>query len=113
VLIGTGSLFVNIGEDCWRFYPDSGRALIKWSARNGLDTELLESYVQLGGGQWQDFVGVFVKSVVHAAEFPRRILDTKTDFENGLRMGQPELIQPSFISQNEKKLGQMSEIIQR
>ena len=99
--------------DCWRFYPDSGRALIKWSARNGLDTELLESYVQLGGGQWQDFVGVFVKSAVHAAEFPRRILDTKTDFENGLRMGQPELIQPSFISQNEKKLGQMSEIIQR
>lgn len=99
--------------DCWRFYPDSGRALIKWSKRNGLDTELLESYVQQGGGQWQDFVCVFVKSVVHAAAFPRRILDTKTDFENGLRMGQTELIQPSFISQNEKKLGKISEIIHR
>ena len=99
--------------DCWRFYPDSGRALIKWSARNGLDTELLESYVQQGGGQWQDFVGVFVKSAAYASAFPRRILDAKTDFENGLRMGQQALIQPSFISQNEKKLGLINEIIQR
>jgi hypothetical protein len=52
-------------------------------------------------------------TAVHATAFPRRILDTKTDFENGLRMGQTELIQPGFISQNEKKLGQMSEIIHR
>lgn len=99
--------------DCWRFYPDSGKALIKWSTRNGLNADLLESYVQLGGGQWQDFVGVFVKSVDHANAYPQRILDTKTDFENGLRRGQDQLIQPSFISQNEKKLGQMLEIIQR
>jgi SAM-dependent methyltransferase len=99
--------------DSWRFYPDSGRALIKWSTRNGLDADLLESYVQLGGGQWQDFVGVFIKSAAHASAYPQRILDTKTDFENGLCLGHDELINPSFISQNEKKLGQMLEIIQR
>jgi SAM-dependent methyltransferase len=99
--------------DCWRFYPDSGRALIKWSKRNGLNAELLESYVQLGGGQWQDYVGVFIKSATEAHAYPHRILDHKIDFENGLVLGSNDLIRPSFISQNEKKLGEMSEIINR
>jgi SAM-dependent methyltransferase len=29
--------------DCWRFYPDSGRALVQWSKRSGGNAELLES----------------------------------------------------------------------
>ena len=35
--------------DCWRFYPDSGKALISWSKHNGGDAALLESYIQRGG----------------------------------------------------------------
>jgi SAM-dependent methyltransferase len=99
--------------DCWRFYPDSGRALVKWSKRNGLNSELLESYIQLGGGQWQDFVGIFIKSADKSATYPSRILDKKVDFENGILLGVPELLNPSFISQNEKKLGQIVEIVVR
>lgn len=62
--------------DCWRFYPDSGRALVSWSKRNGFDSELLESYIQKGG-TWQDFVGVFVKDRGYASKFEERILDKK------------------------------------
>ena len=99
--------------DCWRFYPDSGKALIKWGRRNGLNSELLESYIQLGGGQWQDFVGIFIKSADQMTHYPKRILDSKVDFENGWRQGRSELLNPSLISQNEKKFGEISEIIAR
>ena len=29
--------------DCWRFFPDSGKALITWARKNKLNTALLES----------------------------------------------------------------------
>ena len=35
--------------DCWRFYPDSGQALVTWSKRNGFNNVLLECYTQMGG----------------------------------------------------------------
>ena len=31
--------------DCWRFYPDSGLALVEWAERNGYTPALLESFV--------------------------------------------------------------------
>ena len=31
--------------DCWRFYPDSGKALVKWAKKNGFNTLLLESFI--------------------------------------------------------------------
>lgn len=95
--------------DCWRFYPDSGRALVSWSKRNGGNAQLLESYVQKGGA-WQDFVGVFLKEGVHASRFKNRILDTKKDFENGLVLGGSDFINASDVSQNEKKLRAISQI---
>ena len=70
--------------DCWRFYPDSGKALISWCKRNGIPAKMLESYTQQGG-YWQDFVGVFIKDERHAAQFPDRILDTKTDHTNHVK----------------------------
>ena len=99
--------------DCWRFYPDSGKALVKWAQRNGLNPQLLESYIQLGGGQWQDFVGIFIKSSEQIKRYPRRILDSKLDFENGWKLDQSEPLNLSFISQNEKKFGEIGEIIAR
>lgn len=68
--------------DCWRFYPDSGKALVNWAYRNGFTPELLESYTQLGG-DWKDYVAVFLKDVNLVSEFPVRILSGKSDFENG------------------------------
>ena len=80
--------------DCWRFYPDSGRAMVSWSKRNGLNAQLLESYIQKGGG-WQDFVGVFVKDDLYESKFPGRILDIKKDFENGLLRNSTDFLNPS------------------
>ncbi len=96
--------------DCWRFYPDSGRALVAWARRNGLRAEILESYTQKGGS-WQDFVGVFLKDAGHADAFPDRILDSKIDFENGQRLGHRELIKASGNSQNDMKLLAIGQIV--
>jgi SAM-dependent methyltransferase len=96
--------------DCWRFYPDSGLALVSWAKRNGYNTEILESYVQKGGS-FQDFVGVFLKDKKYLANFNNRIVWSKTDFENGYSSESPTLINQSDSSQNEKKLLAITKII--
>jgi SAM-dependent methyltransferase len=96
--------------DCWRFYPDSGKALIAWAKKTGLNTEILESYTQRGG-EWQDFVGVFLKDDGYASEFPSRILNKKSDFENGQLHKNSEILNRSDSCQNDKKLLAISQII--
>jgi len=82
--------------DCWRFYPDSGAALVAWARRCGLDPVLLESYVSLQKGDaWNDFVGVFLKDARMIARYPHRILDTKKDFYNGLVHGSEQFLNPA------------------
>ena len=111
----TGS-FHRYPVDCWRFYPDSGKALISWAKRNGLNSEVLESYTQKGfqwheGGQWQDFVSVFIKDAAYISAFPTRIIETKSDFENGQLYGNSEILNLSEICQNDKKLFGINQII--
>ena len=89
--------------DCWRFYPDSGRALVNWARKNGLDTTMLESYTQKGG-KWQSCVSVFLKSESLVGEFPNRILDSKTDFENGWLFQESEIRNCSVNTQDDKKI---------
>lgn len=105
----TGS-FHRYPVDCWRFYPDSGRAMVSWSRRSGINAELLESYIQKGGA-WQDFVGVFLKDNRHTSMFPSRILHNKKDFENGLIDNQDEFLNRSDSCQNERKLLAISQIV--
>jgi hypothetical protein len=94
--------------DCWRFYPDSGRALITWAKRNGINAALLESYTsaQLEGvdGLWNDFVGVFLKDENFLSDFPLRILDAKKDVLNGLIYGNDTYIKPSELPEDKRKL---------
>jgi hypothetical protein len=104
----TGS-FHRFPVDCWRFYPDSGRALVNWAKRNGINVEVLESYTQKGG-TFQDFVSVFIKDTSHLDEFKNRILHTKKDFENGQLLGRSEVLNSSELSQNDKKLIAISRI---
>lgn len=89
--------------DCWRFYPDSGNALISWGKRNGLNPGLLESFTQIGG-RWQDYIAIFLKDSAEIERFPTRILDNKKDFENGQRSGDPELQNHIQTCQNDRKL---------
>ncbi len=89
--------------DCWRFYPDSGHALVNWARRNGYKPAMLESFTQVGG-KWQDYVAVFLKDESMAGHYPQRILDTKVDFENGQLFMQKEILNLSLQSQNDRKL---------
>lgn len=63
--------------DCWRFYPDSPRALLTWAKRNGYNSALLESYVctPSAKGECSDIVAVFLKDENFISEHPKRIVD--------------------------------------
>lgn len=48
--------------DCWRFYPDSGRALEAYARKNGHTLMLVESFTaDRRNDTWNDFVAVFKK----------------------------------------------------
>ena len=98
----TGS-FHRYPVDCWRFYPDSGAALVKWAQLHGSKPAVLESYTQIAGN-WQDYVAVFLKDESCTAQFPQRILDSKVDFENGQRMSDDALINFTDICQHDRML---------
>lgn len=95
VLKPTGLFYLNVPSngvfhrypvDCWRFYPDSGNALVKWARRNGYDPVLLESFVaRQQSDVWNDFVAVFLKDKTHLSRYEDRILDTKLDITNGIK----------------------------
>lgn len=91
--------------DCWRFYPDSGRAMVTWAHYNGLSTCLLESYTSLQfQDQWNDLVAVFLKDESHVSRYPDRILDRKTDVINGLKFGSNEILKHSFMTEDQMRL---------
>jgi len=85
--------------DCWRFYPDSAKALVTWAKRSGYDALLLEAFTgrkaKTGNryeDDWNDFVCVFVCDSSALPTFPRRILDTYEDFDNGYVHGREGLL---------------------
>ncbi|MBN9127245.1 MAG: class I SAM-dependent methyltransferase [Nitrosospira sp.] len=91
--------------DCWRFYPDSGRALVAWAKRNGINAALLESYTSVQVEDvWNDFVAVFARDERFVSEFPRRILDDKEDMTNGLLYHKEEFIRRERLPEDQKKL---------
>lgn len=50
--------------DCWRFYADSGKALVEWAKRNKHDISLLESFhIPPRHDIWIDYVAIFGKSL--------------------------------------------------
>jgi SAM-dependent methyltransferase len=62
--------------DCWRFYPDSGNALVKWAQRSGYnDAALVESFHCHYDTHWHDYVAVFIKDKNNIELHPNRILD--------------------------------------
>lgn len=72
--VPTNGDFHRYPVDCWRFYPDSGNALVTWAKRNNYSPCLLESYVSNQEGDvWNDFVAIFVKEDTFVAEYPQRV----------------------------------------
>jgi SAM-dependent methyltransferase len=64
--------------DCWRFYPDSGNALVAWAKRCGINAALLESYITSQDLEtWNDFVAVFVKDAGRVLDHPDRTISSR------------------------------------
>lgn len=98
--------------DCWRFYPDSGGALVTWARRNNFETILLESYVSNQRGDiWNDFVAIFLKSQRHLNSYPIRILDDFNDFNNGIKYGVPGFLKYNRLPQDLQKINLISKVI--
>ena len=72
--------------DCYRFYPDSGKALAKWANYSGYkDVIMIESFT---GKQdkdfWNDYVSIFLKDKNYLDEYPNKIINTEiNNFYNG------------------------------
>ncbi len=63
--------------DCWRFYPDAGKALANYAKREGnSNCELVESFLCHYDEHWHDFVSVHIKDSDHITQYPTRIFDT-------------------------------------
>ncbi len=91
--------------DCWRFFPDSGRALVTWAKRNSINVALLESFVRnQRDAVWNDLVAVFLKDDQFMADFPLRMQDSITDFQNGLVYGSDEFRAYSEFPEDQLKL---------
>jgi len=98
--------------DCWRFYPDSGKALVSWAKRNGYSPSLLESYTSTQIDDfWNDFVAIYVKDEAFASRHKNRILHGKKDFYNGYLSGSPDIMNMSELTEDQKKLSVMKSII--
>ena len=98
ILRPNGLLYLNVPSngyihrypvDCWRFYPDSGKALVEWANHSGYTCGLLESFIagksneSVPEGMWNDFVCVFVRDVMFASNFPKRIINSLENYSNG------------------------------
>ncbi len=98
--------------DCWRFYPDSGNALVAWARRNGMHPALLESFTSHQDGSiFNDFVAVFLKDETNVTEFPRRILDFKSDVTNGLVHGRQDFVKPSAMTEDRRRLAYLAHLL--
>lgn len=61
-------------EDHWRFYPDSGKALVRWARMQGFTLDLVESFVaDREADIWDDFVAVFRKGPTRR-KLPQQLL---------------------------------------
>jgi SAM-dependent methyltransferase len=123
ILKPEGLLYLNVPSngyfhqypvDCWRFYPDSGRALQNWARRNGYDATLLESFIgKQKSGVWNDFVAVFVKSG-KAHRYPERIQSRFDDFTNGWTVERGEFTKFQVVPEDQLSLSwQMRKKLQR
>ena len=70
--------------DCWRFFPDSGHALINWGKFNGLNCGLIEQYTSDKESDiWCDYVSIHIKNIDYIHKYENRILNYINNYTNG------------------------------
>lgn len=98
--------------DCWRFYPDSGKALVTWAKRNDIDAVLLESFTCCQVTEvWNDYVAVFLKDRSFVSDFPARIIHSFDDFDNGQTVESGELLNYTEFTEDQRKVFVISQIL--
>jgi SAM-dependent methyltransferase len=113
VLKANGLLYINVPSngnfhrhpvDCWRFYPDSGKALQNWARFSGYQTTLIESFIsEQKNDIWNDFVAVYVKDLQYVDQFPNRIQNNYTNFKNGLSYPNSDFSHYSIKSEDQRR----------
>jgi SAM-dependent methyltransferase len=99
--------------DCWRFYPDSGRALARWAVRQGHDVVELESYTSdQVGGYWNDYVAVFLKDASKLAAYPDRMQARIKAFSNGRQHGSEEVQNPQQLTEDQRVMKGLQQHLQ-
>ncbi|HEY5970354.1 MAG TPA: methyltransferase domain-containing protein [Pseudoxanthomonas sp.] len=121
VLKPKGLFFMNVPSngpfhrypvDCWRFYPDSGNALITWARRNKINAAMLESYTSAQKEDvYNDFVAVFLKDEEQAGAFPDRIVAHREDFTNGIVPGHDQFLNMEPWPEDNRKLLAVADIL--
>lgn len=70
--------------DYWRFFPDSGHALVNWGNRNGYNSALLEQYTSDKETDiWADYVAIFLKDANYIGQHQDRIINSFNNYTNG------------------------------
>lgn len=91
--------------DCWRFYPDSGNALVAWAKRNGVNAKLLESFTSLQDQDiWNDFTAVILKDDAYCNQYPNRMSSHRSDVENVIICGSDNIAQFQTFPEDQRKL---------
>lgn len=110
--VPSNGFFHRYPVDCWRFYPDSGKALVSWAQRNSVNAALLESYISdQDQSEWNDFVGVFIKNAEEIHRFPNRILDKFQMIRNGFVHGRDGFLKEAPLTEDMAKLQVIGRII--
>lgn len=88
--VPANGVFHRFPVDCWRFYPDSGKALENWGKRNQYPCVLLESFTGTPITDiWNDFVAVFLKDQAFIPNYPNRIQAIYQDYLYGITYENP------------------------
>jgi SAM-dependent methyltransferase len=98
----SNGMFHRYPVDCWRFYPDSGKAMANWSRRNGYKTQLLEAFTgkQMSDG-WSDYVAIYLKDEMYLSQHSRRIIDTYIAFTNGMVFGDDKIMNEAVFQEDQ------------
>jgi SAM-dependent methyltransferase len=81
-------------QDNWRFYPDSGKALVQWARSQGQSVTLVESFIadRVNDG-WNDFAAVFLKGHI-TKKLPKVFVHEHVSCSNILTWQSNEVINP-------------------
>lgn len=123
VLKPNGLFFLNVPSngsfhrypvDCWRFFPESGKALVSWAKHNGYSSILLESFVSHQQvNVWNDFVAVYLKDEQFQTDYPERMITGRNDIENATVSNHPDLISFSGATEDLRNLSAMKRKLEK